>query len=171
MTDEIGARIRALSETVSAPAPLRVPRKSSRRPLAAVGATLAAAVTAVVLVMPGSPSVAAVADVALDRPERSAPVGSDYLPGFKAIGARTDEIDGRRAETVIYTRGDVGIHYTVVDGDPLDLPDGRRVRAAGRDLVLARDGDVSIVAWYAYGKTCVLASRNATPDEVAATLS
>ena len=170
MTDEIGARIRSLSETVVAPGRLRVPRRASRRPLAAVGAALAAAVTAVVLVLPSSPSVAAVAVAALDAPERPAPPGSDYLPGFRAIGARTDEVDGRRAETVIYTRGDVSIHYTVVDGDPLELPDGRAASAAGYDLELLRDGDVSIVAWHAYGKTCVLASRMATPEELAAAL-
>jgi anti-sigma factor RsiW len=128
---------------------------------------LAVIATIAALVAPAPPSVEKVAAAALSAPEAAPPSGDSYLPGFRAVGTRTDTVDGRRAETVIYRRGTVGIHYTVVEGKPLDLPDGDRARDGDRTLALASDGDVSLVVWHADGKTCILASRATTPEAMA----
>ena len=175
-TEAVGARIRAASESVSAPMALQEHvrrqhspprrRQPSRRLLLAIGAILTVAATATALLAP-PPTVEHVAAVALHAPTSAAPTSSeDYLPGFEAVGARSDSVSGRDAETVIYQRGDVGIHYTIVDGKPLDLPGSERTTLGDTEFALARDGDVSLVAWHRDGKTCILASRAASPDEM-----
>lgn len=174
-TEEIGRRIRAASETVSAPMHLRAeigrrrsqPQQLSRLRVALIGGLLAVLATISGLLAPDRPSVERVAAAALGAPTGPAPEGSDYLPGFRAVGARTDDVGGRNAETIVYRRGATGIHYTVVDGKPLDLLDGGRTTAGDLELALGRDGDVSLVAWHRDGKTCILASRTATPEEMA----
>jgi hypothetical protein len=175
-TDEIGARIRAVADGVSAPMHLRAeisrerarpPRGPSRLRLALVGGLLAVAATIAGIVAPDPPSVEKVAVAALAAPTDPAPAGSDYLPGFEAIGARSDEVGGRHAETVVYRRGDTGINYTVVDGKPLDLPGTERTTAGDLELALAHEGDVNLVVWHRSGKTCILASRGASPEEMA----
>jgi hypothetical protein len=176
-TDPIGTRIRAASESVSAPLALREqigraapPRRRqplSRRSLALVGGLLAVTATVAAFVAPGPPTVQAVAKAALHAPQRPAARGDDYLPGYTAVGARTDTVEGREAETVIYKRGAAGIHYTVVTGRPLDLPGTRREQAGKLELALARDGDVSLVVWHANGKTCILASTAVSPEDMA----
>ena len=61
----------------------------------------------------------------------------------------------------------MGIHYAVVDGDPIKLPDNaRRVERDGRSYAVLRDGDVRIVAWEQDGHTCVLASRALGVDKL-----
>lgn len=175
-TDEIGGRIRSAAQEVSAPLSLREqiarrpdagPRPGpSRRSIALVGAVLAIAATLTGLLAPAAPTVAEVADSALAAPTQAAPDGADYLPGYEAIGARSDTVAGRGARTVIYRRGAIGINYTIVDGKPLDLPGTRRATAGDLDLALATDGDVSLVVWHADGRTCILASRSATTDEM-----
>ncbi len=174
MTDEIGNRIQGASRTVSAPLALREslerkperPAYPSRIGLAGVGLTLAIIATMATLLIPSGPSVATVARTALNPSERSAPAGSDYLAGFKATGARTDTVRGHTAKTVIYRRAGAGVHYTIVDGEPLELPDGKRVKAGGLSLAPQRAGKVNLVAWHAEGKTCVLASETLTTDEL-----
>ncbi|MEA2125773.1 MAG: hypothetical protein QOI80_2555, partial [Solirubrobacteraceae bacterium] len=111
-TESIGERIRAASQTVSAPLALRehvsreparrTPRQPSRLALAGIGAMLAVIATVSALVAPGPPSVAAVAAAALHAPEGPAPAGGSYLPGYHAVGVRTDTVSGREAETIIY---------------------------------------------------------------------
>ncbi len=178
-TDPIGERIKAASRTVSAPLALResldrepAQRRSypNRWSLASVGLTLAIIATLAALLAPSGPTVESVAAAALQAPERAAPARKSYLPGFTAIGARTDTVDGRTAKTVIYRRGSAGVHYTIVDGDPLDLPSGRRVKAGSLSLARGRDGDVNLVAWHMGGKTCVLASKALSTDALVALL-
>ena len=176
MTDDIGRKIQQAAAGVSAPLTLREelrrsrpgqpPAYPSRRSLATMGAVLAIVATLAGLLAPGAPSVERVAKRALNGSTGPAPEGSAYFAGFRAVGARTDTIAGRRAETVIYRRGTVGVHYTIVDGKPLDLPGSRRVKAGRITLALARDGDVNLVAWHARGKTCILASRAASVDNL-----
>jgi hypothetical protein len=175
MTEDIGKRIQEASRSVSAPMALResLDREPARRPahqnrlgLASVGLTLAIIATMAALLAPSGPTVQAVAAAVLKAPQRPAPAGNAYLHGYTAVGARTDTVDGRTAKTVIYTRGSIGVHYAIVDGDPLDLPSGKRVRA-GR-ISLAR-GD-HLVAWHANGKTCVLTSKALNADQLAALL-
>jgi hypothetical protein len=181
-TDPIGDRIRASAQSVSAPLALREsigreparrrtpPRYPGRLRLAGVGATLAIIATMAALLAPGPPSVARVATAALHAPQRPATAFQSYLPGFTAVGQRTDTVAGRTARTVIYRRGTVGIHYTIVDGKPLDLPGKRHATVGPLWLSLTRNGDVSLVTWHAGGKTCILASRAASPDQMVALL-
>jgi hypothetical protein len=80
--------------------------------------------------------------------------------GWMAEGARTDEIDGRRAETVFYTHQGHRISYTVIAGEPLDPPsDAMLVRAGGLELHRFRDGERDVVTFERGGRTCVLAGH------------
>ena len=45
--------------------------------------------------------------------------------GWKAVGTRTDEINGRKTRTVFYEKDGKRIAYTIVDGKALDAA-GRR---------------------------------------------
>ena len=72
---------------------------------------------------------------------------------------------GREALTVIYRKGDLGVHYTVVDGDKLEPPDGARRTEVGDTTVwLKRDGDVLTANWVRDGHTCVLATKSADEE-------
>lgn len=182
-SDRIGERIRAASEGVSAPMALRehvdraqsAPRRRpqhNRRQLLTVGSVLAAVAVMAGFLAPASATVENVAKAALHASERPAPADlDDYLPGYEAVGARSDKVGGRDAETVIYRRGGAGIHYTVVDGDPLDLPAYKHARAGALRLSLYRQGDIALVSWHARGKTCILASKAVSPDAMAALLA
>lgn len=178
-TDHIGERIRAASESVSAPMALREhvsrPRRRqtqpTRRQLLAIGTALAITATTAQFLAPAGASVENIAKAALHASQRPAPAElDDYLPGYEAVGARTDEVGGRQAKTVIYRRGQAGIHYTVVDGDPLDLPAYKHATAGALRLSLYRQGDIALVSWHARGKTCILASKVVSPDDMAALL-
>lgn len=178
-SDDIGERIRAASQSVSAPLALREAlnrqphpqrRPPSRLSLAVLGAMLATIATVAAFVAPSGPSIESVAAAALNAPQRAAPPGDRYLHGYTAVGTRTDTVGGRTAKTVIYRRGSAGVHYTIVDGEPLDLPGSERVRAGALSLAPERDGDVAIVSWHADGKTCVLASKALSPAELVALL-
>jgi hypothetical protein len=183
-SDAVGEAIARAARTVRAPDELRArlaapapPRRARRRPLThpavrAAGA-LALAVTigvAVVLTTGGAPTLNEVAAAALHPPQGPAKagvhVGAVAFPdleqefGWRWAGQREDEVDGRRAVTVVYRRGARGVHYAIVDGKPLEPPDGaRRVRRDGREYAVLREDGVTIVAWEQSGQTCVLASR------------
>lgn len=162
MSEDIGATIARTAATVSAPPDLRRRIERSRPPRARLAATAVVLGTVAMLaaiLVPSGPSIEQVAGAALNAPTRSAPATQAYAGGYRAVGARTDRVGGRRAVTVIYRRGAAGVHYTVVDGEPLELPEARRVRAGDLRLALTRYGDVNVVAWQAGGRTCVLASR------------
>lgn len=166
-TEDIGAAIARCARGVEAPPRLRerLAARPARPPRARLIAALVAGAAIVALAFAlgaGGPSVAQVAAAGLRAPTRPAPHGRAYLAGYRPVGARTDEVDGRRAVTVIYRRATVGVHYTILDGDLLELPGTRRVGAGGLRLALDRDGDVNLVAWHARGKTCILASRAET---------
>jgi hypothetical protein len=132
----------------------------------ALGAVGLAAMAAVVLVLAGvgggtgAPSVDDAVALALASPTAPAPaidasnmqlvraqVGGITFPNYsyawpnwRTTGARQDRISGRAATTVVYhgPRGDVG--YTIVDGKPLDEPDGARHVRDGHTCVLAGRG-------------------------------
>jgi hypothetical protein len=74
--------------------------------------------------------------------------------GWHAEGARTDRLDGRRAETVFYTHHGHRIGYTVISGDPLGPPDGAEtVRRNGVEIHRYKDGDPHgdhVRAWRAH---------------------
>jgi hypothetical protein len=81
--------------------------------------------------------------------------------GWRATGQREDEIDGRRAVTVFYEKDGRRIGYTILSGDPIDVPD--EASTANRDGLtlrgLSADGRV-IVTWPRGGHTCVLSGTD-----------
>jgi hypothetical protein len=160
------------------------PRPRSRRLVWLAPATAAAALlVAVVLVLPGmlagGPSVEQAAALAArsateptppvvsGRPEMLArDVDGVTFPewgkefGWHAEGARTDEIAGRRAVTVFYTHQGHRIGYTIVSGDPLEVPEGaQRMRFNGLDLAIYRDGHRTVTVFERGGHTCILAGH------------
>jgi hypothetical protein len=170
-----------LHERIAAQTSNRAPRR--RRSVLALAGGLAGgvAVAAVALVLvlgSGGPSMDDAVAVALRTPTTSAPavdptntkrleahVGDVWFPnygeyaGWRPIGSRTDEIDGRRAVTVAYQGAGGPVNYTIVDGAPLEVPEGvpwrdyPRFRAA-----VLRPG---VITWEKGGRTCILAGENA----------
>lgn len=186
--EAIGAAIRDSAATVSAPERLQadIARRRAHRPpraraprLAGAAVLVAAVAAIVVLTTGGGPSIQEVAAASLNAPTRPAPGPDqanaryirarvdavrfpDYAErwGWEAVGARSDRVGGREATTVIYRRGERGVHYSIVDGEPLPVPgNARRVQADGLRLAVLREGGALMVTWQRGGHTCVLASR------------
>jgi anti-sigma factor RsiW len=189
----IASTTRDRAATVSAPSSLREridaaqrPRASSRRRRALVPAVaaLAVAVLAAVLVLPGGapggPSVVEAAalgqrpavepaprpatDKLLDRRGAGLPF-PDWSQkfGWRATGARTDTLDGRRMTTVFYAKGAQRIAYTIAGGAALKEPDGNDRIVEGTRVRLVRAGQPALVTWLRRGHTCVL-SGTADPE-------
>jgi hypothetical protein len=81
--------------------------------------------------------------------------------GWKAVGRRTDRLDGHEARTVFYVRGGERIAYTIVGGKALQKPDNadRTVRKGTELQTLKADGRL-VVTWRREGHTCVLSGAN-----------
>jgi anti-sigma factor RsiW len=80
--------------------------------------------------------------------------------GWHADGARTDKIQGRRAVTVFYTHQGHRIGYTIVSGDPLEVPaNAHRMRVDGVDLAIYHDGHRTVTVFERGGHTCILAGH------------
>jgi anti-sigma factor RsiW len=146
-------------------------RRLRWRPLAALTGVAAALVVALVLATgSGAPTVTAVLDAAGGTPAAAiSPAGGALLPvqvegvrfpdyeekfGWRTVGQRTDEVDGRSVTTVTYARGDERVRYSIVAGDALDQPDGEDLEAEGTRL--RRIGDANAVTWERQGHTCVM---------------
>ena len=156
----------------------RASRRRFPRPRAlAFGGTAAAlAATAAVLFTAGAsgPSVAEAAQAALAPPRMPAPAvradertldasvdGVAYpywadATGWRAVGSRTDAVEGRAIRTVIYqdARGR-RIGYAIAAGAPLS---GVRGTTRGHFTVVRADG-TAVVTWLRDGHTCILAAR------------
>jgi hypothetical protein len=182
----VASTTRDRAAIVSAPSSLRErvdaaqrARDSSRRRRALVPAVaaLAVAVLAAVLVLPGGapggPSVVEAAalgqrpavepaprpatDKLLDRQAAGLPF-PDWSQkfGWRATGARTDTLDGRRMTTVFYAKGAQRIAYTIARGAALDAPDGSDRVVEGTRVRLVRARQPAFVTWQRRGHTCVL---------------
>jgi hypothetical protein len=69
----------------------------------------------------------------------------------------------RRRVAPQYARGPVRVGYTIVDGRPLQAPQGaRRANAAGTSVRVMRLDGALVVTWERGRHTRVLASRTAT---------
>ena len=194
--EDVGAAIRRTSETVHAPATLRAwvaeseqrrsgrSRRVLRLRLAAAGALAAALAVAVVLTAGAGPAVTDVAAAGLQAPTQPAPadideehidarIGRIQFPywedrwGWKAVGARRDTVEGRDALTVVYRKGDRGVHYTVVEGEALEVPEGaRRETVDGIRAAILKRGDADVVVWELNGQTCILASTLVSAEDM-----
>ena len=81
--------------------------------------------------------------------------------GWRAVGERSDELEGRPTNTVFYENDDgQRIGYTIVSGEPLESPSGGE-RSTVEDVefeTFAADG-TSGVTWLRDGHSCVLAGE------------
>jgi hypothetical protein len=176
--DRAPARLRAAIEASRPSA-----RTQTRRRIGyggALAAGLAALALALVLVLPagtpGGPSLSQAASLGAlapsappPLPDSSAPqvklgrnIQEVYFPnwesrfGWRAIGQRTDRIDGRQAVTVYYGWHQKEIAYTIVAAPPLSTPAAQTTMVNGTLLhTLTLTGRL-IVTWRRAGHTCVL---------------
>jgi hypothetical protein len=159
------------------------PARSLARPrFLAPAAGIAAAVVAALLValsLGGGPSVVEAAEIAKLPNAQPAPAqdvrnpalldrGLDGVPfpdwskefGWRAVGARSDGLDGRRTETVFYTHHGHRIGYTVISGEPLAAPDGAEtLHRNGVEIRRFDDGIRTVVTFERDGQTCVLSGH------------
>lgn len=84
----------------------------------------------------------------------------NYLAKFRwrAVGQRTDEIDGRTVRTVFYERGGERVAYSIFAGDALDQPGGRDATREGTRLRVFEGGRA--VTWERRGHTCVISGAS-----------
>jgi anti-sigma factor RsiW len=148
----------------AARAPWRI--RPRRRLVPAAALALAATLLAFALLAGRGPAVGDVLAVAL-RPATAPATTTEAFEGirfphyaqWRATGARTDVVDGRRVRTVFYERGGRTIAYAIVAGPALS-EDGalRTVRGPGR---------VVAVTWTRGGRTCVIAGSGVDADVLA----
>jgi anti-sigma factor RsiW len=155
------------------------PKGSSLAPRLGLAGALAAALAIVVVIVSGGtegPTVADAAQVATRPPTASPPPPADasgtrlaldvegvVFPdlrrshGWRAVGARADELDGRRVKVVYYAKGARRIAYVIVAGNGLPRPSGGRstVLDGVQFQSLRLDGRPA-VTWRRSGRTCVL---------------
>lgn len=172
-----------IDELASAPEPRR--RRARWLPLAGIAAA-AAAVAIALVIAPGerldvrgtlaAATRAPVAAVVIDPLEpRLLRERVEQVPfpnfakrfGWKAVGTRTDEVDGRSTRTVFYERDGNRIAYTIVEGDALPEPSGARsISRDGVGLRVFSDGERTVVTWRRLGHTCVLSSADVAASEL-----
>ncbi|MBJ7332813.1 MAG: hypothetical protein JHC95_23165 [Solirubrobacteraceae bacterium] len=179
----MGLRERIEAQRTAAPAK----RRSWTRwlmPAAAGGALAAVIVALVVMLGGGAPSVSdtlsaatepAAIGVSVDSAtpqllsiERGGVPFPNFAAkfGWKATGARTDEINGRATTTVFYVRGDQKVAYTIVDGEPLEHPEGEEKTIDGKTFTVSEDGNRTVVTWERGGHTCVLSGVNVSSEDL-----
>jgi anti-sigma factor RsiW len=161
----------------------RQPR-SAGRPWSRIGAIIAAgaaaAAVALIVLGGGGPTVDEAAQLASQPPTASAPATQSGQPtllaasfeglaypnweqefGWRAVGERSDELDGRATHTVVYeNREGRRIAYTIVSGDGLDPPaDGEESVVDGVELAAFEADGAEAVTWLRDGHSCVLAGK------------
>jgi hypothetical protein len=177
-------------EAMQAEVPSRVPRRPRfalpRPALAGAVAVLTATVLALValLVGPGGGVVVEAAQLNTHPSEQPAPprdaqdgrllmrrfAGVTYPDwtrkfGWRAVGERSDVLDGRPTTTVFYRHTHHRIGYTVLSGETIDPPDGaERLSINGLELRRFRLGEQDVVTFERNGRTCVLSGNVHDPD-------
>src|SRR5919202_685034 len=86
---------------------------------------------------------------------------------WRASGARTDDLDGRKATTVYYT-SPLGARaaYTILGGAAIPPPeDARTLRLRGHPYHLLTQDGRRVVVWDRAGHTCVMSAPMSVPEE------
>lgn len=87
------------------------------------------------------------------------PYWEDFF-GWRAVGTRTDRLDGHALATVFYRRGTEQVAYTIVTGEALPPVAGGHVAIrAGTMLTISTAAGRRVVTWLRRGHTCVLSGR------------
>jgi anti-sigma factor RsiW len=168
---------RADGAAVGRQRPTAAPRRARLRTGLAVACGLAVLVLAI-LVAPGERggAVDAMASLSSLRSAEPAPRAADTggtlqrefagvtfpdwerAHGWRAVGARSDEVDGQATDTVFYFHTHHRIGYTVLSGSRAAIPSrGRRIVRDGVPVQLYRDGRRTVAVFERNGRTCVLA--------------
>ena len=165
------------------------PRRSARAPRVAAGVAACAAVAGALIVLAGGssdrppPTIADAAAVALLEPALPPPARDSGAPsylrasaggvrfpdyasgglGWRADGLRRERRAGRDSSSCPRAPAGARAGYAIVAGAPLAVAAGARtvVRDRVRFAVL-QSGGTTIVTWRRRGRTCVLASREAS---------
>jgi len=147
--------------------------------LALGGAVAAAAAIMLALVLTGGPSGPTVADAARlaaappsgpaphtlgdSRSKLAARVDGVVFPdlarayGWRPVGVRRDQVNGRAATVVYYERGGKRIGYVILAGSALPSPSGAQtVEQRGVPFKALEVGGHPTVTWQRLGHTCVL---------------
>jgi anti-sigma factor RsiW len=168
-------------------------RAAARRRLV-YGGSLATAMAAVGLTLalvlpsgtPGAPSVSQAAGLAVRGPAAAAPVADPQSPeialrrriegvyfpnleshfGWRAIGQRTDRINGREAITVYYATHRGQVAYTIVAAPALAQPAAAVTVLNGTELRTLTLAGRLVVTWRREGHTCVLSATDVGPTEL-----
>ena len=77
--------------------------------------------------------------------------------GWRAVGERTDDVEGREVRTVFYEKDGERIAYSIFAGDALDEPRGRTETAEGTEITVFED---EAVTWERDDHTCVLSGAD-----------
>jgi ribosomal protein L34 len=187
-TERAPERLRARIEAAR-PARKVVARRRLRYAGGLAGA-LAALALALVLALPGgapgAPSVSDAAGLAVRGPTQAPPtpdptspgatlhqnVGEVYFPnwdrkfGWRAVGARTDQLGGHKAITVYYQWHNHRIAYTIVSEPTLAQPAAHRTWLHGTELRTLTHNGRLVVSWYRAGDTCVLSGSGVKAAEL-----
>jgi anti-sigma factor RsiW len=155
----------------------------------AVAGALAAVVLAFVLILPawapGAPSLSQAAGLAALGPAAPAPapdpktpaklavqVEEVYFPnwatrfGWRAVGRRTDKINGRVAVTVYYDWRGKRLAYTIVGAPALGTPAAQETTLNGTELWTLPLHSRLVVTWRRAGHTCVLSGSGVSAAEL-----
>jgi anti-sigma factor RsiW len=146
--------------------------------LALGGAVAATAAILLALVLTGGPSGPTVADAARlagAQPNEPAPQRLDHSAklaarvdgvvfpdlarayGWRPVGVRRDEVNGRAATVVYYEKGGKRIGYVILAGSALPSPSGAQsVERRGVPFKTLDVGGHPTVTWQRLGHTCVL---------------
>jgi hypothetical protein len=174
---ELRQRVEDLREGAAGPAK---PRPWwTRFPAVATSTVAVAAAVLAIVILPGGgePSVADTAALAQLPAAEPAPAAEPDQPallaasfeglsypdwqrefGWRAVGERSDELDGRDTHTVFYENADgARIGYTIVAGDALDEPSGAKPSTVdGVELAAFEADGANGVTWLRDGHSCVL---------------
>ena len=163
----------------------RLAKPRRRRRIFAVATAGSLAAVAVLAVMvglsggPGGPSVAEAAELGAKPPTATVSAASPQLLdveqsgvafpnweakfGWKAVGKRVDDLDGRTATTVYYRKGANRIAYTIVSGRALGDPDNfAQFTLNGVELKVFSTGNPKDVTWLRQGHSCVMTGKGVT---------
>jgi anti-sigma factor RsiW len=170
LRDAVEGRRRARSARRARP-----PWLVTRLAMAGALAVAIAIVASVVLTGgPGTPTVAEAARFAAEPPSGPAPRAGDdgtklavevegvVFPdllqsyGWRAVGVRRGDVDGRDATTVFYEKGGRRLAYVVVAGSGLPRPTAESTTREGVRYQTLRVDERLVVTWRRLGHTCVL---------------
>jgi hypothetical protein len=192
--DRLHQRIEAMEADAARLTPRRpsLRRRAEPRPWLRPAVAAAGVVGALVVVLvvalsvdgPGGSRVVQAAELSLSPATEAAPDTDEQQPaqlqrsfagvafpawsekfGWRADGARSDELDGRKTATVFYRHTHHRIAYTVISGRPIEPPeDAETLNAGGLELHRFRLGFQDVVTFERNGRTCVLSGDVHDPD-------